>query len=426
MLRDFNVQHSDVYRLGLQTEYIQVPDYAVQIFDAFGRTTRGAQGAAIAITPLLESGSAYFYRDLDLRPTIDQNESLATYYCNWYYMQQDIGIAGTRLKQNLGITSQDYEDNKPPSMIDANTPKTILSMFSTAYRTAAGGAQRRKVAAFYGGASPDSFKDTARAPESLEDLFNEDGEWHGIGPDALGSWDPQHPWYNPPNVVKNTNGGATKDTDAVIARKRQRHRPLIYTADNYKSLMGADGDKLSWQLLNRIFGPIDEVTQTPSIAQVWSDGFWALTEQIAKTNNSVPFVKEPMGMAVYAMWGFDVQAIQIGTTTLFPSYKTPKGTIRRLHVGNPGTENGSIFPLYSVFDAPSDAYGDIVRQTLNDLPTALSRFAPIQIPWSPQAFRKSAKHSDALAGSVQLDFVPIVCTMRPFQVELRDLQDPEV
>ena len=413
MLRDFNAQHTDVYRLGLQEEYVKTPDYLCQAMDAFARTTQTAQGAAIAIPALLDFNDAYFYADLDRRPTVDKNEEVATYYAEWHYMQTEVGLAETKLKQNLGLTLDAYFRNDPPIGINAATPKTIMSLFGTTYKSGVIGGQKRRVDAFYG-TGGDVYQDLHRAPESIEDLFSRTGPWHGIGVDALETWDRTHPWYhNPPSNY----GNSTDPTDEM----RYRHRA------QFVDLTGAaSARKLGLRLLNRILGPFQEVVQTPCLGAIPSDDFYALTEDIMEHNTAImPQGAMRGAMGEYLMWLFDVQAIKIHNTWFIPSLRMPENTIRIFNVGNPGQNDGTFYPIYSAWDAPVGGFGEIARTNMNDLPQALNRFAPVQIPWDVTEWRRAEAHSQAMIADVKLD-TTYVCDMRPYQMQITGYDVPAI
>lgn len=209
--------------LGLRTEYVEVPDYIAQIFDSYARyKTGGAAGLGISIPALLNRGRAVFYSGLDQAQEVRDDAQVERHFAYWKHMATDVVMPGTDLKQMVGITVADLiRQDYALGHMNETDQLMLLNLFETKYLTSAAALQGKKVTATHGHYQALGDDEVGREPESLDDLFNENKEFHGVSPDALGEWDNDHVWGRRPisNVGTETE-------------QKQRHRPIIYDANN--------------------------------------------------------------------------------------------------------------------------------------------------------------------------------------------------
>lgn len=204
--------------LGLRTEYIRVPDYICQILDSYSRyKTGGAAGHSVHIPSLLSRGKAIFYSGLDEAQETERPTQVGRHAAYWKHLYIDVAIIGTELKQVLGLTVDQFIGMRSLGHMNDGDRLMLLNILKSEYLTAAGGLQGKKVEAMHGHYQELEDEEAGRDPETLDDLFNPEGDWHGVSPGALKSWDTKHIWGRRPL------GNYGTDTERFL-----RHRPQIY------------------------------------------------------------------------------------------------------------------------------------------------------------------------------------------------------
>ena len=386
--------------LELRTEYIDVPDTLVQIMDSYARyQTGGVMGHSVSIPALLSRAKALFYNDLDEMESIEDATQVERHFAYWKHLYVPIALRGTLLKQTTGVTTtQLIAQNGSLGHMNADHRLMLLNLFKSEYETAAAGIQGKKVAAAHGHYLNLEPEETQRAPETLENLFNEDGDYHGIGPDALGSWDNEHIWAHRP--LGNTG------TDA---EQRLRNRPQIYEF--------ASGVVPSIAGLDPVLRRLNMVVNTPKLGVMWDDGFSALVGDILGKNLAVPQLT--MGGAG---WEYDIDCVKIAGTTIIADPNTPEQKLRILNVGMPGLMNGTIFPYYYDPETnPVDAFAQqAMMKSLNmGRPKGMSFGRPRPTPYQGTEWSRLENLVDAVGTRVLLDYIPFLCTVRGHQAELR-------
>jgi hypothetical protein len=265
--------------------------------------------------------------------------------------------------------------------------------------TGAAGIQDKKVTAAHGHMLQLTPEEAAgRAPETLDDLFNEDGEYHDVGPSELGSWDGGHPWNERP--FSNTG------TDA---EKKYRHRPQIYEF--------ASGVEPSISGLHPPLRRLQMVVKSPKIGVMWDDGFSQLAEEVLDKNDRMPQIT--MGGAG---WEFDVDCVKIAGTSIIADPNTPVNKLRVLNVGTPSLDNGTIFPFY--FDPlvnPAEGFKKEAEMLSMNMgrPKGMTFGRPRPTPYHATNWDRSDRYVDAVVCNVMLDYIPFLCTVRSYQTEFR-------
>ena len=126
------------------------------------------------------------------------------------------------MKQVVGLTTDQLtqQDMTLGHMNDTNMYQ-LLNILDTEYMAAASGIQEKKVAATHGHYQVLEPDEEQRKPESLDDLFDEEADFHGVAIDGLGVYDRGHVWGRRPI----SNVGAVVDG---VDEKKMIHRPQVY------------------------------------------------------------------------------------------------------------------------------------------------------------------------------------------------------
>ena len=391
MIIDELTNHVGNVMIGLRAEYIRQPDRACQILDSYSRYKRGgAAGQGISITQLVEHGASRFYRGLDTQPAVEDNSETRQHFATWNNMKTDVVLQGTHIEEACGLKTMDLMTQERSLGHSKETDQlAFLNLVETKYRAAATGSQSKKVQAFWGHYLPDNEKD--RAPESLDDLFNEDGDWHGLNPGDLGEFPDTHPWGRNP-----INSDASK----------LRHRPQIFDKG---------GEEISLEMIDRDTMEVSLVNPGPYLGLLWSKGFSKLAAEILNKNDKVPLLYGT------EKWTYSIQCIRINNYTIIPDPNMIEGKMRGLHVGMPGGMDGTFFPFYwdSMGDDVAD-FGMLAQEQITDVPAGLDFGFGREIPWYGMEWHRSDRYFDAVDTGVLLKYTN-VCLERGFQTEWRGL-----
>ena len=387
--------------LDLRTEFVRVPDFVVQILDGYARYKMGgAAGLGISIPTLLNRGKAVFYGGLDEAPEVEDNTEVERHFAYWKHLAIDVVAAGTNLKQTVGITVADLiRQDYSLGHMNEQDRLMLLNLFKSSYLTAAAGMQAKKVTGTHGHYQQLDPEETARAPENLDDLFNENKDFHGIAPDALGEWDNDHLWGRRP--ISNVG---TED------ERKLRNRPIV---------VDMDGVKPSIATLEPILRGYSQVVVGQKLAYMWHEGFSTLVQDIRNSNNSVPQLI--MGGAG---WEWDIDCVKIAGTTIIADPNAPVGEMRVLHVGTPGLEDGTVFPFYyDPLTNPIDAFRmEAEMLSLNkERPRGMDFGRPRPTPFSGSEWSRNSKYQDAATSKIYLDYIPLLTTIRGYQMKLVEL-----
>lgn len=419
--------------LALRTEFVEVPDYITQIFDSFARyKSGGAAGLGISIPTLQNRGKAVFYSGLDQAQEIVDDTMVERHFAYWKHMAADVVMPGTDLKQMVGLTCSDLiRQDYALGHMNENDMLMLLNLFKSKYTTTAAGLQGKKVTAVHGHYQTLEDSEVGREPESLDDLFDPEGMFHGVNIDELGEWDNDHVFGRRP---------LSNDTDNE-SKKKYRNRPIIRYVGAGESTSGSaktKDDALSLETgfigsatttkkpgsttpildaLEPELRRLQQVVKGTKLGYMQDDGFSALVAEIRGSNDRVPLVT--LGGAG---WEFDMDCVKIAGTTIIPDPNAKVGTLRVLHVGTAGMDNGTVFPFY--YDPLVEPI-EAMRMEAEMLsanrgrPKGMDFGMPRQVPFHGSEWARTDKYVDACHARMFLDYIPVVCLVRGFQGEFR-------
>ena len=389
--------------LALRTEYIDVPDYLCGILDAYARyKTGGAMGLGVSIPVLTRRAPARYYRGLDESQALEKNDEVDRHFAYYSDMSVPVVMVGTDLQRTTGMTTaqlvrQDYSLGH----MNETDRLMLLNQFNTAYEAGAAGAQARKVGGLHGDYLSLDSDEIQRAPESLNDLFDPNGRWHGVDPAELGSWDSDHVWGREPlgNHANNTGN------------KKYRHCPQIHTVD--------DGTTASIGLLDKLLRQYNMVVKRKKLGYMWANGFSTLIGEILTKNLNVP----QLTMGGYG-WQYDIDCVKIAGTTIIADPNAPEGCLRVLEVGEPGMDNGTVFPFY--WDPLTSPIEEIrmkakAKSDRMDRPKGMDFGYMRETPFFGDEWYRDTRYEDAVASKIRLASIPVVCTVRGHQLEINNL-----
>ena len=389
--------------LALRTEYIDVPDYLCGILDSYARyKTGGVMGLGVSIPVLTRRAPARYYRGLDESQALEKNDEVDRHFAYYSDMSVPVVMVGTDLQRTTGMTTaqlvrQDYSLGH----MNETDRLMLLNQFNTAYETGAAGAQARKVGGLHGDYLTLDSDEIQRAPESLNDLFDPDGRWHGVDPGELGSWDNDHVWGREPLGNHGNNTG----------NKKYRHCPQIHTVENNATV--------SIALLDKLLRKYNMVVKRRKLGYMWADGFSTLVGEILNRNLQVP----QLTMGGYG-WQYDIDCVKIAGTTIIADPNAQEGSLRVLEVGDPGMDNGTVFPFY--WDPLTSPIEEIrmkakMKSDRMDRPRGMDFGYMRETPYFGDEWYRDTRYEDAVASKIRLGAIPVVCTVRGHQLEINGL-----
>ena len=402
--------------LALRTEYIDVPDYLCGILDSYARyKTGGVMGLGVSIPVLTRRAPARYYRGLDEAQSLEKNDEVDRHFAYYSDMSVPVVMVGTDLQRTTGMTTaqlvrQDYSLGH----MNESDRLMLLNQFNTAYETGAAGAQARKVGGLHGDYLTLDSDEIQRAPESLNDLFDPNGRWHGVDPSELGSWDNDHVWGRDPvgNHANNTGN------------KKYRHCPQVYsvteTADTGDVAVYKSGAKGLIRFLDKKLREYNMVVKRKKLGYMWADGFSEVVGEILNKNLNVP----QLTMGGYG-WQYDIDCVKIAGTTIIADPNAPEGALRVLEVGDPGMDNGTVFPFY--WDPLTSPIEEIrmkakAKSDRIDRPKGMDFGYMRETPYFGDEWYRDTRYEDAVASKIRLASIPIVCTVRGHQLEINGLE----
>lgn len=396
--------------LSLRTEPIEVPDFITLILDSYARYQTGVMTHSVSIPNLLSRSRAFFYNGLDFAQQIEDNRQVERHFAHWKHVYTNVSIPGVLLKQVTGLTTSTLvEQGYALGHMNDTNMYQLLNILETEYCTSAAGIQEKKVAALHGHFMELEPEEEAVKPETIDDLFDEDGDFHGIPIDALGEWDNGHIWGRRPLSNVGTD-----------AEKKQIHRPIVVNAATFADADATGEIAPSISNLEPILRRYAMVVKGGKLGYMWDEGFSTLVQDIIGRNLMVP--RLIMGGAG---WEFDIDCVKIAGTTIIGDPNAKPGELCVLHVGDIGMQNGTVFPFY--FDPLTDSvdyFSEKARMLSEnrERPRGMDFGRPRMTPYQGQNWRESDAHVDAIYSRIMLDWIPILCTMRGHQLKITNLE----
>ena len=401
--------------LALRTEPVEVPDFITLILDSYARYQTGAMTHSVSIPSLLKRARAFFYNGLDLAQEIEDQRKVERHFAHWRHIYVNVSVPGVLLKQVTGLTTDALvAQNYALGHMNKDNMYQLLNILDTEYITGASGVQEKKVAALHGHFMQLEKEEIPSAPETLDDLFDENEDFHGIDIAAQGEYDKGHIWGRRPlsNVGNENVGGANE--------RKMINRPQVYDLrfqQDGTTATDAAKQKPTLKNLEPILRRYAMVVKGGKLAYMWDAGFSALVQDILNSNLLVPQLI--MGGAG---WEFDIDCVKIAGTTIIADPNAVEGEMRVLHVGNMGMQNGTVFPYYyDPYATPVDYFAMKARMMSEnrERPRGMDFGRPRPTPYQGRKWSYSDSHVDAIYSRVLLDWIPVLCVMRSHQLKIQ-------
>lgn len=194
-----------------QRDALYNPSPTCMILDSMANMVTGPAGEGIGITDGTDLAAGRHYVGDDTVRAVESRNDSVKRFAEWKHYQADVGISGTDLQINLGLTSSqlrsaEFSLAQVSAERGSDKVEVIFSIAEEQYRKSGMTVGMVKAADLWGNDLPaeqtGDGQSTGRRPESLKDLFDYTQAWHGLEPGGLGEWHRSHPYYhNPPNEL---------------------------------------------------------------------------------------------------------------------------------------------------------------------------------------------------------------------------------
>ena len=425
--------HTREIILALRTEYLDVPDHLSGLLDSFARYKTGAMGLGVSIAVLTRAGRARYYRGLDEEQALEKDEEVLRHFAYFSDMSYPVVLDGPTLSRTTGMrTAQLVDQNFHLGHMSKDDRLMLLNAFKTAYEAGASACQSRKVSGLHGHyVNLEDDNEELAAPESLEDLFNPVGEWHGVAPNGLGSWLETHPFGRDGDGIvgnhPNNNGDnkfkhvpQTVDTVVDAYNTYTSNTDEAYGAE-IADLSDLAGATTPLKYLDRILRKFTMCVRRTKLGYCSSDVMTEIVAEILNKNLTIPSIT----MGGYG-WEYDIDCVNIAGTKIIADPNSEPGTLRVMEVGDPNMNNGTVFPFY--WDPDGNPATEIrqlakAKSDMMGRPKALDFGQVRETPYYSDEWGRNHRYNDVVSSKIRLSGAPIICTVRGNQLGLNRLDE---
>lgn len=379
---------------GLQAEHIMSPTPTCNLLMGLLRKRMGPAGHGVSITDLIEQGDSRWYRGLDRAENRSVNEGTVKHFEEWANLQADIVIAGTQLRQVLGIDSAAVvKADSSLSSFSANQRLTFLDLVGMRAGQAATRGINDIDSALWGDFLPTD--NPNRMPITLDQVFDETGPLHGLNPEDLGEWDEKkHVWYDNPI---NTDGS------------KYRHIPQIFHNNG-------TARQISRDVLNYA-----NIRMTASVSGYWLCPlnpalFETLSKEPIPENDRVPLLAG-------TRWEYKVDCIKYYNTYYYVEQRAPEDRARHIHIGQMNGRDGAFFPLAWMNNSENVDIRSLLLASdpTPNIPGIPLGKADMGMPWFTQEWGRGEKYANAIYNTLEA-MCMWICLYRWKMYETRDLE----
>ena len=308
---ELNNSTEDRILTSLAFDTLTMPSTFVRLLVSKAKIITGPAGQGLGLTDETEQADGTHYRRFDPVIARTAQEGSVRRFARWTNFQSHVGLSGTDMEENLGISSRRIlKDEMSFKELGPRATHTIFSMAQRSFTQACARSQNQLDVDAWGLAVPGQ-RNQVRAPESLPQLFDPNAPWHGLAKDGLGRWpEGLHPWGdNPPSDLPGDD-------------KYLRNLPQVF--DN-------GGNALSKEVL-------DEANQ----AMIHIPGIWACPlrqNQFAKIQQLYDRQEYQNVRINYNIWRIGIDTIRLYNTFYFLDNRAPENEAYHVHLGMENDEN---------------------------------------------------------------------------------------
>ena len=376
---------------GLQTDHITAPCPTSMLLDSFMRKKTGPAGNGVSLTDLIEQGDGRFYTGLDPVEARHSNEGTVQHFEQWVNGQWDVVLAGTQLENVLGMRTRSVIESGK-GFRDFPTPQrlTLINLVKMRYEQAAVAGKNDMARVRWGIHIEGDRLD--RMPISLPQVFDKDGELHGLGPDGLGEFDAgRHPWGDDPPNTDNS---------------KLRHRPQVFHNNGTsRTVSKAVLDNPAYAMMSVVSGFW--------LAPMHRDLFATLQNEFIGNDQG------PLLIGAY-MYEHAIECIKYHNAFYYVDPRAPEDEVYHIHIGMTDGRGGSYFPLWWD-EMESVTLEQMITGKTADLPRGVPMGGQMRQPWGDMGWSRSDRYADAIYTDLLAKYMD-VCPYRWKHYTVQDLQ----
>lgn len=319
---------------------LENPGFFLGMLTNYADYVQGSATEGRRIDHLLKAPRSVWYGGNDPYRAQEQPSGVNRHFAFWGAMMTPVSWDMLQLTKNTGITSGEFlSENFSINRMNQTARYSFYNQLKTHYRQAVYGAGLDVERSLWGKWEPTDSEENA--PEDLSKLMDPESDFHGIGPDVLGTFDTRHPLGNPETSFPNwqyvhqprvyyfdsTAGDGSGDADGTD----RESSPLQLTRDNI--FVEMDKFLRPWNLIVR------QRKVMPLNHKVF--GLLATSEAAVAYKG---FARISNGMG----WEETVEVVNMHNTIMFSEPNAPEDEMWGLHVGSGmgGAGGGTFFPVF--------------------------------------------------------------------------------
>ena len=301
---------------GVMSQFLtKLTSTTAKMVKARGLVHRGPMGNDIGFIQDLDNGQGGHYSGYDEAPMVTPTDASVGYRAEWGFAFADAAMAGTNLKKNAGVTTEQLMEGAG-NLADLGDRSVIQVASMT--RTALSRAMRTIANLFETDIwgireSEDPYKE--RAKPTIPQLMDYRKSWLGVPPDGFDEWDQTDVWRNAPVSTLSVDDG-----------KYFRNVPQWFGASALRDLEVEVLEDVANAMCERING-------------VWAcpcnrTFFNSLTKKIREQGTEQQFIRYGGGD-----YSHQTRVVKINRMYFYLDSRAPSDKIYCLHVGEEGIED---------------------------------------------------------------------------------------
>lgn len=325
--------------LAMSAETLKPPSRLCGLLSAYNRYQTGIPGLGVRINHLLGAPeSKYITGNTPVR-TQTKDATVKGHYVPWSDIETPLSINGTDLEDTSGIRSGTVlGGNFDPRQIPAARVNGYASYMQTQLRSSVSGLMLDQERVLWGKQFATDNIDLM--PEAIPQVFDEDGKLHGLGPEDLGKFDKRH---------------ALGEGSPQFPDWEYIHKPRVYHMNHTDGYGGEPASGTADKQLTRenIFESLEEPLRTWDMIVDGMKLMPVSSRIMSLISNSKQYGQsDKFPMVIYDGMGWQqtIQVVRIHNTVIYADSGAPLDEMYGLHIGNPGMEDGSFFPVWWMDD----------------------------------------------------------------------------
>lgn len=384
---------------------LRTPDRVLQILDTRAKYEAGVATAGYDLSYLRDTPEAMFYRGSDRVEAQEADPQVDRIIVPWTNMMAPLQFSGTDLEETVGMRSDRMTDDDY-SLAEMNNDSRYMFINFVMTRAAgtASGIQQARVDAQWGNDTKIQLADGSRMPITIPQICDPNTGLYGEPVDALGEFEPGHPWAATDETTKATNFGRSRSYKMTPRHWNIQEDDGTAGTSNDGNTRGERNNRF-----NSLYNCISEYSQIvpgTKIAICNNRVFTQLALRYAQVGEGGEAPYKYPTLVGNDQWRMQVRSVLMEDVYFISDpYMTSETEIYVLHIGDQGAGNGTVFPYYWVPDV--DIPELLRRETemaLRDIPDGMVWGGRRDVPFYLDKFRVFDGRADMVGAWQRLKY----------------------